>query len=184
VDYTTLGSNSDLGLIKLKIYSHETLVLYNVYYCELKKQGFFITLDKNLYSEDFGKCSWTIYTFGKFSNTENAIYLETAYEKKYSENDPILSQRCLNELHWLGSTKVETFLTKLNNLNDIISKLTLLMYWESHCESKELDRLLSDKELVTFISPNNENPSKDELIDKLNNFENHIFKLHNENPKI
>jgi hypothetical protein len=83
------------------------------YYCELEKQGFFITLDKNLYSEDFGKCSWTIYTFGKFSNSINAKYLEAAYEEFYLETNPILSKRCLNELNWLGSKKVEDYLSNL-----------------------------------------------------------------------
>jgi len=155
------------------------------YYLELKEQGFFKALDTNLYSEDFAKCSWTIYTFGKFSNIENAAYLETAYEIKYSENDPVLSQRCLNELNWLGSKKIKTYLAKLYKDNTLISKLTLLMYWQPHCESVETDKLLSDKELVNFISPQNENISKDELIfDRLNNFENHIFKLRNEKPKI
>jgi hypothetical protein len=28
------------------------------YYNELKEQGFFTALDKNLYSDEFGKCSW------------------------------------------------------------------------------------------------------------------------------
>ena len=46
---------------------------------------------------------------------------------------------------------------KLNNNNDIISKLTLLMFWESYCENIETDKLLSDKELIKFISPHNEN---------------------------
>lgn len=155
------------------------------YYKELKKQGFFIALDTNLYSGDFAKCIWTIYTFGKFSNIENVTYLETAYEKFYAETNPILSQRCLNELNWLGSKKVETYLTKLHNDNDIISKLTLLMYWECHCESEEKDKLLSDKELIKFIAPHSENVSKDEIIlDRLNNFQNYIFKLHSENNKI
>lgn len=80
------------------------------YYVELKQQGFFKALDKNLYSIDIAKCSWTIYTFGKFSNSENATYLETAYEEFYSENNPVLSKRCLNELNWLGSKKVENYL--------------------------------------------------------------------------
>lgn len=152
------------------------------YYKELKEQGFFKVLNSNLYSENFAKCSWTIYTFGKFSNLENAKYLETAYEKLYEKINPILSYRCLNELNWLGSSKVETYLTKLINDNSIISKLTLLMYWECHCEDDEIDKLLSDKELIKFISPNNEDVSKDEIMfDRLNNFENYIFKIHNEN---
>lgn len=152
------------------------------YYKELKEQGFFKVLNSNLYSENFAKCSWTIYTFGKFSNLENAKYLEIAYEKLYEKINPILSYRCLNELNWLGSSKVETYLTKLINDNSIISKLTLLMYWECHCEDDEIDKLLSDKELIKFISPNNEDVSKDEIMfDRLNNFENYIFKIHNEN---
>ncbi|HTO15454.1 MAG TPA: hypothetical protein VLZ83_06770 [Edaphocola sp.] len=157
----------------------------DAYYRELKQQGFFNVLSTNLYSEDFAKCSWTIYTFGKFSNSENARYLETAYEEIYAENNPILSQRCLNELNCLGSKKVDEYLSQLNNKNDIISKLTLLMYWEGHGESKATDRLLSDKKLIKFISPHNEKVSKNEvLFDRLNNFENHIFKLHIEYPKI
>jgi hypothetical protein len=155
------------------------------YYNELKQQGFFNSLSKNLFSDDFGKCSWTIYTIGKFSNIENAIYLENAYEKLYAEKNPILSQRCLNELQWLGSNKVENYLAKLYKNNDIVSKLTLLMYWESHCEEIETDKLLTDKELIKFISPHNEKISKEEIIfSRLNNFENYIFKLHNEDKKL
>lgn len=155
------------------------------YYKELKKQGFFIALDTNLYSGDFSKCSWAIYTFGKFGDIENVTYLESAYEKFYAETNPILSQSCLNELSFLGSKKVETYLTKLHNDNDIISKLTLLMFWNCYCESEETGKLLSDKELIKFIAPHSENVSKDEIIlDRLDDFERYIFKLHSENNKI
>ncbi|MGB3199007.1 MAG: hypothetical protein WBB17_14885 [Saprospiraceae bacterium] len=155
------------------------------YYKELKEQGFFLSLDRNLYSNDFSNCSWTIFTFGKFSQIENAIYLEKAYEEQFAEKSPILAHRCLSELEWLGSKKVEKYLDKLNNNNDIISKLTLLMFWESYCENIETDKLLSDKELIKFISPHNENVSKDEIIfPRLNNFENYIFKLYNEDKKL
>jgi hypothetical protein len=155
------------------------------YYNELKVQGFFISLENNLYAEEFGKCSWTIYTFGKFSQIENSIYLEKAYEKLYADTNPILSKRCLNELQWLGSEKVEHYLAKLYKNNDIISKLTLLMYWESHCESDEIDNLLLDKELIKFISPHNEKPTKDEIIfNRLSSLENYIFKLHNDDKKL
>ena len=59
------------------------------------------------------------------------------------------------------------------------------MFWESYCENIETDKLLSDKELIKFISPHNENVSKDEIIfPRLNNFENYIFKLYNEDKKL
>lgn len=59
------------------------------------------------------------------------------------------------------------------------------MYWECHRESVETEKLLSDIKLIKFISPHNENVNKDEVIfDRLNHFENYIFKLRSENNKM
>ncbi|WPV67004.1 hypothetical protein [Chitinophaga sp. LS1] len=83
------------------------------FYNELKSRDFFKQLNTFLYSDNFSIYSWTIYTIGKFSNSENADYLEKAYETSFSLTNPMLSYRCLNELSWLNSKKTVHYLSKL-----------------------------------------------------------------------
>src|SRR6218665_1012090 len=98
------------------------------FYKELKSKNFFKLLSTFLYSDNYAVRSWTIYTIGKFSNKENIGFLETAYETNFSLTNPMLSYRCLSELAWLGSKKVEQYLANLKADNSIISKLILLYY--------------------------------------------------------
>gem|GEM_PF-3302246 len=154
------------------------------FYNELKAKNFFQSLNTFLYSDDFAVCSWTIYTIGKFSNNENAGYLEAAYETSFGLTNPILSYRCLSELDWLSSEKVEQYLASLKEDNSIISKLTLLYYWEIKSYSSEFKDLLTDKELIAFVVPNQTLvDTEDEICDRLFSFENHIFELYTSNKK-
>jgi hypothetical protein len=121
---------------------------------------------------------------GKFSNNENACYLENAYENYYTQTNPILAARCLSELSWLHSIKIEEYLINLNIENSIAAKLSLLMYWETNCNDEEMELLLTDKKLVNFITPHSESLANKEIILKrLSHFENYIFKISNENRK-
>lgn len=154
------------------------------YYEELKRQDFFTSLNENLYSNDFRICNCIIYTIGKFSKSENAKYLECAYEDFYSKTNPILAKQCLVELTWLNSEKVKNYVSKLNIQNDIISKITLLMYWETVSDSDKIEKLITDKKLISFISPENDPLITHDLImDRMNNFEIYMLKFNNENSK-
>jgi hypothetical protein len=150
------------------------------FYEELKARNFFQQLDTFLYSDNFSICSWTIYTIGKFSNNENADYLEKAYETNFSLTNPMLSYRCLNELSWLNSKKLDQYLADLELDNSKISKLILLYYWETSSDKAKFKELLTDEELISFIAPNQTLVDKEEEIcDRLFAFENHISELYN-----
>lgn len=152
---------------------------------ELKRQGFFQQLNDFLYHDDYAVCSWTIYTFGTFSNNENVGFLETAYEKHYRLTNPILSYRCLLELSWLNSNKVDDYLQELELDNSISSILILLYYWEkhsSHCV--KFNELLTDKEVRSLVLPYQMFDEKEKDVSiRLFAFENHLSELHNLNRK-
>jgi len=146
------------------------------YYQTLKAAGFFQSLNEFLYSNNQGFCSYAIYTIGKFSQPENARYLEEAYEKEYRSVDPSLSYRCLSELSWLGSSQLSKYIDDLKNERNTFSKLTLAMFFRSRSDSNnEYDRLITDPELVNFIAPTKPNASKDELESRLANFDMQAF---------
>ncbi len=171
-DTTTFARDFYLG----SDLSHETK---DIFYEELKRQGFFKELNNFLYSTNFSVCSWTIYTIGKFSNYENVGYLETAYETKFIRTNPILAYRCLSELNWLISEKTEQYLTILETENSTISKLILLYYWEIRSYSPKFKQLLADKELSGFILPYRSFADKeDEISDRLLDFEKYISKIY------
>jgi hypothetical protein len=150
------------------------------FYTELKKIGFFKQLNNFLYSEIFSIASWTIYTIGKFSNNENAGYLETAYETSFKLTNSMLSYRCLSELDWLNSIKIEQYLTGLESDKSIFSKLILLYYWEIRGYSSKFKDLLADKELLNFIAPSTALVDiEEEICDRLFAFENNITDLYN-----
>ncbi len=154
------------------------------FYKELKSRDFFNQLNTFLYSDNFSVCSWTIYTIGKFSNHENANFLETAYETNFSLRNPILSYRCLNELSWLNSKRLDQYLADLEIDNSIASRLILLYYWETSSDNSEFNGLLTDKELLSFIAPNqNLVDTEEEICDRLSGFENHISELYNSTEK-
>ncbi|MGN7783854.1 hypothetical protein ACTJIJ_04985 [Niabella sp. 22666] len=149
------------------------------FYKELKTKDFFKRLNNRLYADHFSICSWTIYIIGKFSNNENAFFLETAYETNFSLTNPMLSYRCLNELSWLNSKKVSKYLAGLELENSNTSKLILLYYWESVNNSSQFNQLLADKELLGFISPNQLLLNEEAISDRLLGFENYVSGLYN-----
>lgn len=149
------------------------------FYGILKAAGFFEQVNTALYSDSFSVCSWSIYVLGKFSNGENAVFLETAYETWFLKN-PILSYRCLSELEWLNSEKVGGYLSALNDKGSIISKLILLFYWEIRGSNPEYRDLLADNELVAFIAPGVVLVDMDEINTRLFQFENHISGIYAE----
>ena len=151
----------------------------DLFYDILKTAGFFQQINTNLYSKVFSVCSWSIYVLGKFSSGENAIFLETAYETYFYKN-PMLSYRCLSELEWLNSEKIEQYLSVLKDDQSIISKLTLLFYWEMRDYSPEFKELLTDVELVEFIGGGQTlDNTAHETSMRLFHFENHISNLYN-----
>lgn len=143
------------------------------FYGILKAAGFFQQVSTSLYSKDFSVCSWSIYVLGKFSNGENAVFLETAYETYFLKN-PILSYRCLSELEWLNSEKIDGYLSALNDERSIIAKLILLFYWEIRGDNPAYRYLLTDKELIEFIAPGVVLVDREETSMRLFQFENHI----------
>jgi hypothetical protein len=154
------------------------------FYKELKSRDIFKQLNTFLYSDNFSVCSWTIYTIGKFSHNENASFLETAYETNFRLTNPMLSYRCLNELSWLNSKKLDQYLADLEFDNSIASKLILLYYWETSSENSKFNELLTDKELLNFIAPNQTLvDTEEEICDRLFGFENHISELYNSTEK-
>jgi len=154
------------------------------FYKELKSRDFFKQLNTFLYSDNFSICSWTIYTIGKFSNNENASSLEKAYETNFSLTNPILSYRCLNELSWLNSKKTDQYLLDLELDNSKVSNLILLYYWETSSGNSKFKELLTDKNLLNFIAPNqNLVDAEEEIRERLFGFENHISELYNSTEK-
>jgi hypothetical protein len=143
------------------------------FYSILKAAGFFQQVNTSLYSGNFSICSWSIYVLGKFSNGENAVFLETAYETYFLKN-PMLAYRCLSELDWLNSEKTGGYLSALNDERSIISKLILLYYWEIRGGDPTYKNLLADKELLEFIAPGVVLVDLDEISMSLFQFENHI----------
>ncbi|TGK21774.1 hypothetical protein [Leptospira kmetyi] len=94
----------------------------NRFYTDLKEHGFMNVLVKNLNPVNRSKTLSSIYNIGKISESENAQYLEYAYENYYKPSvEPILSYRCLFELSWLGSSKYKDYLADLENSKDMIS---------------------------------------------------------------
>ena len=156
-----------------------------VFYDELVRQGFFKQLEVFLYSKDFSVCSWTIYTIGKFSENENALFLETAYEANYKLTNPILSYRCLSELDWLNSNKFEGYLKELELDNSWTSKLVLFYYWAPRSYSSKFKDLLKDKAFIGSIIPNIDIVDiEGEVSNRLFAFENYITELYNDIIKI
>ena len=155
------------------------------FYNELQRHGFFQQLNNFLYSNVFAVCSWTIYTIGKFSHHDNASFLETAYETNYRLTNPILSYRCLNELSWLSSSKVDQFLEELKLDTSIKSKLILLYYYKSNSDNSIFKELLTDKELISFIIPNERTiDTEEEITNRLFAFENYITEIYNTETQV
>ncbi len=149
------------------------------FYSELQRQGFFQQLNNFLYSKVFAVCSWTIYTIGKFSHDENASFLETAYETNYRLTNPILSYRCLHELSWLNSKKMGQYLEELKLDNSLQSKLIQLYFYESNSDNSEFKELLTDKERISFVIPNEKTTDTEkEISTRLFAFENYITKIY------
>jgi hypothetical protein len=170
-DTTTFARDFYIG-------SDLTLEEKEIFYSELKRQGFFDRLSELLYSNNFNICSWSIYTIGKFSEEENARYLENAYEKYFISANPILAYRCLKELDWLGSKKAEHYLDELRKGTSIISKLILLFYWEPKSDNKAFKELITDKGVLSFLAPSKSIVDMDEASIRLFAFENYISELY------
>ena len=123
------------------------------YYAELEWQGFFSLLNSFLYDDDAQTCSWTVYTIGKFSRKENTHFLETAYETNFKLHHPMLAARCLFEMRWLESDKVEGHLETLKSENTLFSKMTLLYFYEPTCDDEAIRNMLKDKDLTNILFP-------------------------------
>ncbi len=157
----------------------------NKYYIELKKQKFFEELNKYLYSKKISISSYTIYTFGKFSRKENSKYLETAYLKKFKNENSILSYRALSELEWLKSKKVKKFINELKSEKSFSSKLTLIYLYEVTSNKIEIEKILKDKDFQILINPNSKSIFTSESISKkLFQFENYFFKTQKKNSNL
>jgi hypothetical protein len=151
------------------------------FYKELKRLGLFIRMNRHLSSGNFSEISWAIYVIGKFSNSEDAILLETAYENNFKLNNPILSYRCLGELDWLKSSKLDNYINELNNDNTITSKLILMYYWSPRSNyNNSFEESLKDKELMDFVCPNSDIKDKSGIAeDRLFGFEQYLSNLFN-----
>jgi hypothetical protein len=162
----------------------ETKEEKNNFYEELKKEGFFSQLNVFLYSDNFSICSWTIYVIGKFSNNENAGYLEMAYETNFRSANPMLSYRCLLELDWLSSSKTADYLASLELERSKCAKLILLYFWEPHSDNLKFKELIADKDLLKFIVPSGKlDCTEDEISNRLFAFESYISKIYNSTEK-
>lgn len=180
-DATTFARDFYIG-------SDLTLLEKKRFYRALKKENFFELLETFLYSDIFFVCSWTIYTIGKFSEPENAKLLEIAYETTYKGKNPLLAYRCLSELNWLESAKVEYYLAELEHTNTIAAKLIQLYYYSHRvgCDSKT-NALLKNKEFRQLLAPNETAPDytkNKKIIDKLFPFELYLTKLYNNSKNI
>lgn len=155
------------------------------YYSELEKQNFFEELNKHLYSKNLSICSYSIYTFGKFSNIENSKYLENAYEKKFKNENSILSYRCLSELEWLNSENVKKYIAELKSEKSITSQLTLIYLYEISSSENEIEEILTVQEFQDFINPNfGKVITIENIYDKLFKFENYFSEIKTENIKM
>lgn len=149
------------------------------YYSELKEQGFFRQLERFLYSDSLPVASWTIYTIGKFSEPENAGLMERAYETRYAGTNPILSYRCLLELRWLESVKLDRYLEGLRKDNALTARLVLLYYWAPQNGRSEFSALLQDKELLHLLVPPSATAhTEEEVSSRLAPFETYITELY------
>lgn len=155
------------------------------YYSELKKQNFFEELNKHLYSKIISVSSYSIYTFGKFSNSENSKYLEIAYETKFKNENSILSYRCLSELKWLHSKNVKTYIKQLESEKSITSQLTLIYLYEISSNEKKIAEILKDKDFQNFINPDAQKEiTTENIYGKLFGFENYFSGITTENLKM
>ena len=125
------------------------------FYKELEWQGFFSLINNCLYDDDAHVCSWTIYTFGKFSVNDNAHFLERVYETHYKIHNPILAARCLGELGCLESKNTEGYVKALYNEDSLWSKLILLNHLETTCNDTEIHKLLAVNGLQQILLPDN-----------------------------
>ncbi|MCL2580409.1 MAG: hypothetical protein FWE32_10340 [Oscillospiraceae bacterium] len=183
---------SDLNFIDITAFARDFYIGSDLtnqekhkYITEMKQQAFFQLLDTFLYSDNYSICSWTIYTIGKFSEHENAIFLEIAYETKYKEANPILAYRCLNELTWLQSEKVENYICELEKSNAIKANLILLYYFESLCDNEKFNDMLKQEDIMNLLALDKTlSCNKDIASKRLFALENHIAWLCSNNKTI
>ena len=121
------------------------------YYQALVNHGFFSRMNKFLYSSNYGICSWTIYTVGKFSHKENAILLEDAYNRHYKNKNPMLCHRCLGELHWLKPGQAEPYLEELQKNPSLTNLLILFYYFDSMSYDPRYKQLIENEMLACAI---------------------------------
>ena len=178
IDITTFARDFYIGS---DLTNHEK----DIYITELKRQGFFHQLNTFLHSDNCNICSWTIYTIGKFSEHENATFLEIAYESKYREANPILAYRCLNELSWLQSEKVENYICELEKSHTIKDSLILLYYFGSLCDNVRFDEMLKEENVINLLSLDRAMSCNEDIAGKkLFALESYIFRLCDNNKTI
>ena len=178
IDITTFARDFYIGsdLANHEKYSHIT---------ELKQQGFFQLLNTFLYSDDCTSCSWAIYTMGKFSERENATFLEIVYEAKYKEANPILAYRCLSELRWLQSEKVENYICELEKSKTVKASLILLYYFQSLCDSARFNDMLKEESIINLLAIGKTQSCNEDIASKrLFALEKYIFRFCDNNKTI
>lgn len=148
------------------------------YFKALKDIGFFQLLSKSLYSNHAGICSYAIFTFGKFTHPDNSHFLEKAFESRYRTVDPSLSARCLSELSWLGSPKVEQYIQELEQDTSVWSKLILVLHYSIAVHRRtKYEALICNDELIKLIAPYSKSPSRRELETRLTQFDITVFPM-------
>ncbi len=88
-DYTTLVTIAKDYMLNSDLSDKQSQELYQ----SLKKLGFFESISHRLYAAHFHYCSWSIYALSSFENSENAAFLEHAYETYFSklQREPLYS---------------------------------------------------------------------------------------------
>jgi hypothetical protein len=113
-----------------------------------------------LYDDDAHVVNTAIYTIGKFSQAENAHFLETAFHRRFKDGNPALAARCLFELQWLKSSceerladlDIEGIVEELRAKGTIASHLVLLLFFESTCANERTRKLLETSAVKPFFN--------------------------------
>lgn len=108
----------------LAIMSDLTDVDRDAYLSMLAEYSFFTNLEPFLYHDRLSIKSATIFTFGKFSLSENLPFLERAFKESYFLQNPILAARCLSEISWLERSAFTRLMEDLVQKNDILNFMT------------------------------------------------------------
>jgi hypothetical protein len=135
----------------------------NAYLSLLTEYNFFRNLEPFLYHDRLSIKSATIFTFGKFSISENSPLLERAFKESYYLQNPILAARCLGEISWLEQSTPVRLMENLVRENDILNFMTRGLVLSSsgntetemrHLIDEYQDNIEAIKDLGTSEDPN------------------------------